>query len=155
MKDLVTSIRDQHEACITRSCQENGCSLKLAGLASSSLAMIHGTKYQRQNNFGHKLCDRIIVCGEHGCIVVAVELKGGNSIHLSNAITQIQNGLTVADDILQGHDVDDWHPILVYSGHIGPTEIRLLRTRSVVFRGKPKIVIKMRCNRPLTSILLP
>ena len=153
MIDLIRSIRDRYEACITRSCRENKCGLQLDRISANALTIIHGTRYQRDIGFTGKLCDRIIFCGLHGFILAAVELKGGNRIKLSDAITQIQNGLSLASDVLEGHAVGDWLPLLVYSGHMGASEVRLLRTKSVEFRGNQKKVVRTDCNTELRAVL--
>lgn len=153
MDDPVDVVLQNHANCLTKSCRERGCVLSLHGLDIHSLAIIHGTKYQRQNNFTNKLCDRILFCSQSGCFVAAIELKGGNNINLSNAIQQIQNGLKVADGILQDCTVVDWFPLLVYRGHFGPAETRLLRNKTVEFRGKRKSVIRRHCGSELIEVL--
>ena len=134
MQDTIESIRRNHPDYMTRSCRENQCRLQLDDVSSASLAIIHGTKYQRNYRFTEKLCDRIVFCEEYGFVLAAVELKSGGTIHLSDAITQIQNGLRVAGDILGNRPVAQWFPLLLYNGSMKPNETRLLRTKSVKFR---------------------
>ena len=154
MKNTIESIRRNHPDCLTRSCRENQCRLRLDGVKPASLAIIHGTKYQKNHHFTKKLCDRIVFCGEHDFVLAAVELKGGRTIRrMSAAISQIQNGLRVAGDILGTRPVAQWFPLLLYSGSMKPEEIRLLRTESVVFRGEPKIVEKRGCDTRFSEIL--
>ena len=153
MQDTIESIRRNHPDCLTRSCRENRCRLQLDGVSPASLAIIHGTKYQKNRHFTEKLCDRIVFCGEHGFVLAAVELKSGGTIHLSDAIMQIQNGLRVAGDILGNCPVAQWFPLLLYSGSMKPSETRLLRTKSVKFRGEPKNVEKRSCDSRFSEIL--
>ena len=153
MQDPIEFIRGSHQDCITSSCKENKCSLRLDGVSPTSFAIIHGTKYQKNNKFAEKLCDRIIFYHDYDLILMAVELKGGNTIHLRHAIDQIQNGLNVANGLLGTHTVADWVPLLVYSGHMSPHEIKLLQTKGVQFQGKKKIVVKCDCDTRLSAIL--
>ena len=153
MQDTIESIRRNHPDCLTRTCRENRCRLQLDGVSPASLAIIHGTKYQQKHRFTEKLCDRIVFCREHGFVLAAVELKSGGTIHLSDAITQIQNGLRVAGNILGNRPVAQWFPLLLYSGSMKPNETRLLRTKSVTFREEQKIVEKRNCGARFSAIL--
>ena len=153
MQDTIETIRRDYQDCITRTCRENRCRLQLNGVSPASLAIIHGTKYQKNHNFTEKLCDRIVFCGERDFVLAVVELKSGGTIHLSDAITQIQNGLRVAGNILGNRPVAQWFPLLLYSGSMKPNETRLLRTKSVTFREEQKIVEKRNCGTRFSTIL--
>ena len=142
IQDPIQYIRRSYPNCITESCRERGCSLQLDGFSRASMAIIHGGKYQEENDFTEKLCDRIVFCREHGLILAAVELKGGGDVRMSDAIQQIQNGLSVAMTILDNRPVAEWLPLLLYSGSMDPSETRLLRTKPVKFRGQQKNIIK-------------
>ena len=152
-QDPIAWITHNYSKSTTKSCKEYNCALHLDGVNRKSLAIIHGTKYQKNHNYHKKLCDRILFCSEHGFIIAAVELKGGKRIHMSDAIQQIQNGLQVAKDILGNHYVADWLPLLLYSGSMKPYETKLLLTRSVTFMGKRKNVIKRDCGTRLNTVL--
>ena len=153
MQDTIESIRQNHPDCLTRTCRENRCRLQLDGVSPASLAIIHGTKYQQKHRFTEKLCDRIVFCGERGFVLAAVELKSGGTIHLSDAITQIQNGLRVAGDILGNRPVAQWFPLLLYNGSMKSDATRLLRNKSVVFRDQRKNVEKRSCDTRFSEIL--
>ena len=152
-QDPIQYIRQSYPDCITQSCQEGGCSLRLDGFSRASMAIIHGGRYQEENKFTEKLCDRIVFCGEHGLTLVAVELKGGRDIRLSEAIEQVQNGLRTAKTILGTRPVVEWLPVLLYSGRMHSSETRLLRTKSVEFRGRRTNIIKRDCNTQLTTFM--
>ena len=149
----IESISRRYAACLTRSCSERGCGLQLDVGGPGSRVIVHGTKYQKTKGFTEKLCDRIVFCRANGLILAAVELKGGGTIRMSQAIAQIQNGLRVANDILEGRPVDDWVPLLLYSGRMRLNETRLLQNRSVQFRGQRKVVEKRNCGTPLSAVL--
>ncbi len=151
--NLVDHIRQAYANCIARSCKEKSCALQLDNVSQNSLAIVHGTKYQKTHGLTEKLCDRMIFCAEHGFILVAVELKSGRNINMSDAIEQIQNGLGLAADILKNHPVAEWVPVLLYSGGMNSHEIRLLQNKSVKFRGDRKLVIKRDCGTKLSAIL--
>ena len=149
----VESISRRYATCLTRSCRERGCGLQLDVGGRGSRVIVHGTKYQKVERFTKKLCDRIVFCRANGLILAAVELKGGGTIRMSQAIEQIQNGLRVADDILEGRPVDGWVPLLLYSGRMRLNETRLLQNRRVKFRGEPKVVVKRDCGARLSAVL--
>ena len=147
-------VRGNHQGCcITKSAKEKNCGLQLDAASSTSLAIIHGTRYQKAHDFTDKLCDRILFCGQHDFFVAAVELKGGKNVHMSEAIEQIQNGLSVAKDILGSRPVAEWFPLLLYSGSMASYETKLLQTKSVEFRGERKNVIKRDCGIRLSVVL--
>lgn len=152
-QNAIQNIRQNHVSCITKSCQENKCRLQLDGVSPTSLAIIHGAKYQKSNSFTEKLCDRIVFCGEHGLIMAAVELKGGKNVNISDAREQIQNGLRIAESILGVHPVTEWFPLLLYNGGMHPDETRLLRAKSVEFRGERKNIDKRNCGTRLSTVL--
>ncbi len=152
-ENTIAYILQEFSCSLTRTCKEKNCSLQLDNVNPTATAIIHGTKYQKNEKFTKKLCDRLVFCMYHGLVLVAVELKGGNKINMSQAIEQIQNGLSVAAGILKNVSVAEWLPILMFSGHIGPHEIRLLRNKSVEFQGERKIVVKRPCNSKLSAIL--
>ena len=149
----IESIGRRYAACLTRSCSERGCGLQLDVGGPRSRVILHGTKYQKTKGFTEKLCDRIVFCRANGLILAAVELKGGGTIRMSQAIDQIQNGLRVANDILAGRPVDDWVPLLLYSGRMRSDETRLLRNKPVGFRGERKVVEKRDCGTRLSAVL--
>ena len=147
------SIGRRYAACLTRSCSERGCGLQLDVGGPRSRVIVHGSKYQEAERLTEKLCDRIVFCRANGLVLAAVELKGGRNVRMSQAIDQIQNGLRVAKDILKGRPVDDWVPLLLYSGRMRLNETRLLQSRSVEFRGERKVVVKRDCGTRLSAVL--
>ena len=149
----IESISRRYVKCLTRSCRERGCSLHLDVGGGASRVIIHGSNYQTIEGFTEKLCDRIVICSAGGLILTAVELKGGTSIRMSQAIAQIQNGLRAANRILEGRPIDGWLPLLLYRGRLHSDETRLLRNRPVEFRGERKIVVKRDCGTRLSAVL--
>ena len=151
--DPIALIRENHHYCITHSCSERGCSLQLDGVDRASLTIINGTQYQNYNNSAEKLCDRIVFSRDRGFLLLAVELKGGRNIRASDAIKQIQNGLTVAESMLGNQTVAAWFPTLLFNGRLAQDDAQLLRTKQVRFRREPKVIIKRNCGTRLSAIL--
>ena len=100
------------------------------------MAILHGTQYQERNRSVGKLCDRILFYGIRGLALVTVELKGGRNARFSEVISQIQNGLTIASDILGEQTVSGWFPVLLYDGGLTPYETSLLQNTRVLFKGE-------------------
>ncbi len=153
MQGPIDRIIHDFSSSTTKSCNENKCALHLDGVNHESLAIIHGTKYQKNHKYHKKLCDRILFCNKHGFFIAAVELKGGKNIHMKEAIDQIQNGLEVAANMLRNHPVGEWFPLLLYSGSMHPMGTKLLLNNRVTFRGERKTIIKRDCGTRLSTVL--
>ena len=156
--DIVEHIRSIHsQCCITRRSGERNCSLNTRGFDSSSLVMLDGTRYQRAHSYSDKLCDRIVFGRwEDTNFVCAAELKGGRNLDVSEAIQQIQNGLSVAASALYHHEIDNWFPVLLYRGGLGAIGTTKLRTRLVTLPTRHTNsleVIKRDCDSSLAAIL--
>ena len=151
--DLIALIRQDHHYCITHSCSDRGCSLQLDGVDRASLAIINGTQYQNYHISAQKLCDRIVFSRDRGFLLLAVELKSGKNVRVSDAIKQIQNGLTIAENMLGTQTVSAWFPTLLFDGRLAQDDANLLRTKQVRFRREPKVIIKRNCGTRLSALL--
>lgn len=151
MRDPIPAIALEYGDCTARHCRENRCNLSLNGIGDR--VIIHGSRYQERYRYDRSLCDRIIFAQHDGFVLSAVELKSGRSIELSRAVNQIQNGLTVAQEILENREVTEWIPLLLYSGRITPHELQILDLRTVRFRGERKRVIKADCGAMLREVI--
>ena len=152
-QDPIGLIRQNHHYCITHSCSERGCRLQLDDVDRGSLAIINGTQYQNYHNSTHKLCDRIVFSRDRGFLLFAVELKSGKNVRVSDAIEQIQNGLTIAESVLGNQTVAAWFPTLLFNGRLAQDDANLLRTRQVRFRREPKVIMKRNCGTRLSALL--
>ena len=152
-QDTIDYILRNYADCTTPSCRERGCRLQLDGIRGRPRVIVHGTKFQKREKFRGKLCDRIVFLGGKNLTVAAVELKGGGNVDMSEAVEQIQNGLSVAGDILRGRPVTRWFPVLLYSGRIVPADIKLLQNKRITFRGDSQQVIKHDCDSRLSDVL--
>lgn len=151
MPDILDTIAQSHKCCATKSSGENGCGILLNGIGKRTI--IHGSKFQKEHKFTDKLCDRIILHQDNGCVLTAVELKGGKKTKLLHAIQQIQNGLIVAEGILGSSVISEWLPVLLYNDHWGPQATKVLLEHPVSFRRESKVVIKRDCGTELMAIL--
>ena len=116
--------------------------------------MINGTNYQKAHiGTATKLADRIVFADIRDCLVAAIELKGGNSIRINDALEQIQMGMRLADEILDGRQVDVWYPLLIFSGQMGSREWAQLQKSRIEFRGERKFAIRRDCGSHLLEIL--
>lgn len=150
MENPIDTIGRRYASCVTRSCREGGCGLTLERI--SNRVIIDGSKYQKAYRFDGRLCDRIVLYQDEGFVLAAVELKGGKGTKITHAITQIQGGLTLAEEILDGVEVAGWLPLLLYNGHIHRNDAPVLRNRAVSFRGDKKLVVKEDCGASLKEI---
>ena len=151
MQNPIAEISTAYASCITRTCHEKKCSLTLDGI--SDRAIIDGSKYQKLHRFNGKLCDRIVFCQHNGFLLAAVELKGGKSTRITTAIAQIQNGLTLAEEMLGDTAIAGWLPVLLYSGHVHGNDTQVLRNTAVSFQGNKKPVVKEDCGASLREII--
>ena len=146
------------DCCMTDSYEDEGCEIDVSGFNPGSLTTIHGTKHQscsRHRRPG-RLCDRLIfgrVDELKRDFVCAAELKGGRNLDASVAIGQIQNGLTLAHEMLANPSTVYWYPLLFYGGSLRGRGLDLLRTRRVTFGGKKKLVDRVDCGYSLLRCL--
>lgn len=148
-------LRETHrDCCLTDNCADYGCRVKLDGIDPDSLAIIHGERHRdAHGDPTTKIADRIIFADWSNHVVVGLELKGGNSIRLGDAIEQIQMAMRAAELLLDGQPVDDWHPVLIYSGRWTPREERYLQRNRVMFLTEEKTVARRPNESELDSIL--
>jgi hypothetical protein len=110
-----------------------------------------GTLIQANHGVSGKLCDYLIRCDRPSKIdALVVELKsrvqGANDI-----IEQFQNGL----DLLRDKNVPRVRAALVHSGSLKMNELRVLRTRKLLYRGKPVMLEFQRSGSSLENLLGP
>lgn len=154
LASVVADIRETHQdCCITNVFEDEGCRLDVRGLQISSLTAINGSDFQASHPWQGVLCDRVIIGLSHGSFVCAVEFKGGRNIVMSDAISQIQRGLDLANSMLQERAPESWYPLLAYSGSMSGRERYLLRRKRVIFRGGKARVDRIDCGSSLLAYL--
>ena len=156
---VVERIRQDHQdCCLTSNCRESGCSIGLRGLNGSLMVIIHGTRYQRTHGYPHRLSDRIIFSAEYQGFIGVIELKSGRSpLRLRPTIDQVRGGLRVAEQLLDGLSVYQWHAALAFSGNMRPEAATALRARQslVQFQGHSSAVTKRDCRTELADVVQP
>jgi hypothetical protein len=100
-----------------------------------------------------KLCDCIVFWAASDLeLVVPAELKGRQA-DARESVAQIQNGATLADELVASHTYElGFLPLLVHRG-LGTIESKLLRRLRVTFRAKRYAVATARCGSRLTDVL--
>ena len=84
---------------------------------------------------------------------MAVELKGGKNLRATNVIQQVQNGLDIASELLGNQPVEDWLPLVLFSGRLSSEDVRQLRLNHVSFRNERKQILTRRCGTRLSEVL--
>ena len=72
---------------------------------------------------------------------------------MSVAIEQIQGGLNLADSLLQSQALDEWYPLLLYSGSVPRKEKDVLQRKLVTYRGDKVRVDRIDCGASLQDYL--
>lgn len=137
IETAASHIQRSRSCCLTTSCEEGRCSIKLPANGRDT-ACINGSEYQAHHGHHSRLADCIVFWSPAGAreILAPVELKGGR-VKAGTALTQLQNAARLAQDLL-GTKCQQirFRPLLVHRGSVHTNEIRLLRSRPIVFRKK-------------------
>ena len=154
-EEFISHVRDQHsQCCLTDRCEDQGCELRLDGLDSGALAIIGGSGYQARHNYRDRLCDFILFIPGPGCILCAVELKGGSNLDPHEVLKQVQDGLNIASEMLGDETVDAWRPIVLFDKEgLRQQDVRYLNANHVEFRNERKNLERKDCGSLLTDIL--
>ena len=143
------------QACITRRCREEGCSLSLSGTSQQAFAidMNHDDAPIDQNQTH---CDFLFVGSrdrETEEWVVPIELKRG-AIGADEARDQLQAGADAAECLVPNELPLRFLPLAV-SGSVKRAERAKLRKSSheIRFRRRRVLIERVRCGSPLADIL--
>ena len=123
------------------------------GIHKTGVVTIHGSKYQKEHRIGGKLCDRVMFGEIDRAFVCSIELKGGKTLKVNDAIQQIQAGLDLADQLLSDRSELNWYPLLVYSGRMHSAGMKFLHRKNVSFRGRKRTVERVDCGLKLLDYL--
>src|SRR5436190_22410081 len=108
-------VEKRHPCCISRSCEDAGCSLVLPH-GAGEVSCIKGSTHQEVHGVPGKLCDCILFWSpDETSLVAPVELKGGQA-DARNSVEQIQNVARVAQELLEQRTAIVFLPILVHRG---------------------------------------
>ena len=137
------------QECLRTVCSGGGCHVDLSGIAAD-VDVLSMDCLKRVIRPQGRICDCGVLWKSTGRIA-AIELKGGQNISIKNLVLQLQGGLNLLDKILDGQDVEDFFPILLYSGRRRIHSA--LAKKQVCFRGQPRHVIVKSCGASLASIV--
>ena len=152
LHEFLEWVRKEHSCCTVSSATENKCSLRLANLVGDSLAIISGTKYQSNHNFGGKLADRIIFSANSGGFVCVAELKSGKW-KTKDTIEQVRNGFNLAAILLSGARVDSWYPLVLSNSGPKPIDVQIIQKEAIAFQGESLRLRHFHCNTELSQIV--
>ncbi len=83
--------------------------------------------------------------------IAMIELKGGQQLRTKQIVEQIQNGLDMLVNSLDGQIVDHFFPILVHRSEKDPR--RALRGRTVTLGESESRIIVAECGDRLSSLI--
>ena len=153
---IAQEVRDAvSDACITRRCREEGCSLSLGGTSQQAFAIdMNHDDSPVDRNQTH--CDFLFVgslAGETDEWIVPIELKRGE-ISAGEARDQLQAGADAADRLVP-RDLDLRFLPLAVSGSMARAERDQLRKSShrIHFRRQMVLAERTRCGSELADIL--
>ena len=136
--------------CLSTSCNEAGCGCPVSGLKVQvdilDMNCVKATVKKRG-----RICDCGILWKAQPTFAV-VELKGGRAgPKLNQLVEQLQGGLRILEEQLDGQTVEDFYPILLYRSKRDPTAA--LQNKRVKFRGITHNVIARPCGTDLGNII--
>ncbi len=146
-------VEGKYTNCGCSDCEEEGCSLDLAGLADQVLVLDMNC-VRRVGGRSGRICD----CGilwESEARIAAVELKGGQAgLSTAELVEQIQGGLDALYRVVDGQRVSDFYPILLYRKINLNTRRALNQKRyRVRFRNQFRYIIAGTCGTKLTDLV--
>ena len=152
LPEFIGWIRQEHSCCMVSSATENKCSLRLSNFAGDSLAIISGTRFQKNHNFVGKLADRIIFSAKSGGFVCVAELKSGKW-KTTDTIEQVQNGFKIAATLLSGTKVNSWYPLVLSNTGPKAIDVKVIQKDTIAFQGDSLRLQHLHCNTELSQIV--
>lgn len=154
---FLVSLQESHrDCCLTSHCQDENCGVDLSGINLDSLVILHGENHRDAHGDRRtQMADRILFTDRQGLVVAVIELKGGTSDPTHEAVGQIRMGMKAAENLLEGCQVANWYPLLIFSGPRRPKPVRYLQFQSnrIEFRGELKTIVWRDCGSNLDAIL--
>lgn len=154
---FLVSLRESHrDCCLTGHCQDENCGVDLSGINPDSLVILHGENHRDAHGDRRtQMADRILFTDRQGIVVAVIELKGGTSDPTREAVGQIRMGMKAAENLLEGCQVTNWYPLLIFSGSRKPDRVLYLQLKRnlIEFRGEFKTIIWRNCGSSLDDIL--
>ncbi len=118
--------------------------------------VISGSKYQSLYGYSEKLCDFIVfaIWANDEVRLAVLELKGGNVDKddiVNEGHEQLQNGASIADQMIGGEDVAVFVPVLAKAKTLNPMASKILHKDKykVKFRKFRESIRVIRCHSSL------
>jgi hypothetical protein len=146
---VINRIKNIHTDARISRCYEMGCRLKLNGL--NNYVILKGEKMC----IDRKICDCIIFTIEDYIIVGIVELKS-KTVHASEILEKLTNGLKIALDILKECNDNcilyEFYPIVLHKG-INSSEYKIIVRNRIILKGKKYNIIPKKCGTSFSALI--
>ena len=150
---LKSALLARFSNCLSTSCRERQCGLRLDSLRRSSMVIIDGRKYQELFRFSESLCDRIVFHMEGNTTVAVVELKSGR-LDAQQSTKQLINGAQIAEDAMgSAYRANNFLPMVLRGRRTHTAELKVLGNAKLRFQDKEYSIILERCESSLKSII--
>jgi len=146
---IINRIKNNHINAVIPRCHEMGCHLRLNG--SNNYVILKGERMCKDR----KICDCIIFTSDNYIIVGIIELKS-KTVHSSEIIVKLTNGLKIALDILKECNDNcmmyEFYPIvLCKSWHT--SEYRIIIKRKIKIKGKRYNILPKKCGITFSTVI--
>lgn len=146
---VINCIKNNYPNAIIPRCYEMGCHLRLNGL--NNYVILKGERMCKDR----KICDCIIFTSDNYIIIGIVELKS-KTVHSSEIIEKLTNGLKIALDILEECNdkcmMYEFYPIvLCKSWHT--SEYRIIIKGKIKIKGKRYNIIPKKCGISFSTVI--
>ena len=151
MTHLLAQVRKRMPSCcFTKKCRKNRCSVSLRYAPKPHLII---DMDKAPISLSARRCDYIFIEGTSNARVVALELKSGRA-EASEVVKQLRGGALFVDCIIPKGAQVSFRPV-VASGELSTAQRNELRKsrNQINFRGQSIVAERIRCGRPLTSVL--
>jgi len=136
----IACLRRKYSAFEKKECKEKG---SFAKLKLSNCQNKIALKSDEMEN-SKKMCDFFVFTKDSQLILVILELKE-KSVGCNYVYEKLSNGAILAnsifDECCNSIKNFDFYPILLHHGARSPTEIKMLRTKAIFFKGKKYFII--------------
>jgi hypothetical protein len=146
---VINRIKKNHTNATIPRCSEIGCHLRLNGL--NNYVVLKGEKICKDR----KICDCIIFTSDNYITVGIVELKS-KTIHSSEIVEKLTNGLKTALDILEECNDDCmryefYHIVLCKRWRTAEYEV--ITHRKIQVKGKRYNIIPKKCGISFSNVI--
>ena len=83
--------------------------------------------------------------------MAAVELKGGQNLNVERMVDQLKGGTRLIGKVVDGQPINDYYPILLYSGERNLTSA--LTDVRISIQGLTRRIVVKPCGTELTAMV--